>query len=245
MSPEQCDLCHLDLRSDIYSLGGTYYSSLTGKSPFQICQHYSSDVRTLQCGVPDPREITATVPAACTQIVLRAMAKQPEQRYQTMDEMRADLEAVLAAMSGVGIALPSQSAANLSPQPATPVPVSSRRSFRGAAIAGTALTLVVAAAAFFMFGGGSRDGGTKEAITTGAIQNSPLPSVITPPSGEPIRVGVLHSLTGTMVHSESPVVDATLLSIDEINRNGGLLGVPCRGCGGRRPVGFCDVRPRS
>jgi urea transport system substrate-binding protein len=42
----------------------------------------------------------------------------------------------------------------------------------------------------------------------------------------PIRVGVLHSLTGTMALSESRVVDATLLAIDEINRKGGVLGRP-------------------
>ncbi|MDX8406606.1 MAG: urea ABC transporter substrate-binding protein [Mariprofundus sp.] len=40
----------------------------------------------------------------------------------------------------------------------------------------------------------------------------------------PIRVGILHSLTGTMASSEKPVVDATLLAIDQINRSGGLLG---------------------
>jgi urea transport system substrate-binding protein len=40
----------------------------------------------------------------------------------------------------------------------------------------------------------------------------------------PIRVGVLHSLTGTMASSERPVVDATLLAIEEINQAGGLLG---------------------
>jgi len=41
---------------------------------------------------------------------------------------------------------------------------------------------------------------------------------------QPLAVGVLHSLTGTMALSEGPVVDATLLAIDEINRGGGLLG---------------------
>lgn len=41
---------------------------------------------------------------------------------------------------------------------------------------------------------------------------------------EPIRVGILHSLTGTMAVSELPVVDATLLAIEEINEAGGLLG---------------------
>lgn len=40
----------------------------------------------------------------------------------------------------------------------------------------------------------------------------------------PILVGVLHSLTGTMAYSESPVVDATLMAIDEINQRHGLLG---------------------
>jgi urea transport system substrate-binding protein len=40
----------------------------------------------------------------------------------------------------------------------------------------------------------------------------------------PIVVGVLHSLTGTMAYSESPVVDATLMAIDEINKRRGLLG---------------------
>jgi urea transport system substrate-binding protein len=41
---------------------------------------------------------------------------------------------------------------------------------------------------------------------------------------EPIRVGVLHSLSGTMAISERPVVDATLMAVDELNAAGGLLG---------------------
>lgn len=45
-------------------------------------------------------------------------------------------------------------------------------------------------------------------------------------SGEPIKVGVLHSLTGTLAISEKSVVDATLLAIEEINEQGGVLGRP-------------------
>jgi urea transport system substrate-binding protein len=41
---------------------------------------------------------------------------------------------------------------------------------------------------------------------------------------DPLRVGVLHSLTGTMAISERAVVDATLLAIDEVNQSGGVLG---------------------
>jgi urea transport system substrate-binding protein len=45
-------------------------------------------------------------------------------------------------------------------------------------------------------------------------------------NGAPIKVGVLHSRTGTMAISERAVIDATLLAIDEINETGGLLGRP-------------------
>jgi urea transport system substrate-binding protein len=44
------------------------------------------------------------------------------------------------------------------------------------------------------------------------------------PSEPTLTVGVVHSLSGTMAYSESPVVDATLLAIDQINGRGGLLG---------------------
>ncbi len=46
----------------------------------------------------------------------------------------------------------------------------------------------------------------------------------TPRDNSPIKVGILHSLTGTMAISEKSVVDATLMAIDEINASGGLLG---------------------
>ncbi len=45
---------------------------------------------------------------------------------------------------------------------------------------------------------------------------------------EPIKVGILHSLTGVMAFSESQLADATLLAIEEINRQGGLLGRPLK-----------------
>jgi urea transport system substrate-binding protein len=56
--------------------------------------------------------------------------------------------------------------------------------------------------------------------------SSPIGPTVAPPRGEPIKVGVLHSRTGTMAISERPVIDATLLAIDEINEQGGVLGRP-------------------
>jgi urea transport system substrate-binding protein len=51
-------------------------------------------------------------------------------------------------------------------------------------------------------------------------------TAVKPPKGVPIKVGVLHSSTGTMAISERSVIDATLLAIDEINERGGVLGRP-------------------
>src|SRR5262249_61674022 len=48
------------------------------------------------------------------------------------------------------------------------------------------------------------------------------------PAVEPIKVGVLHSLSGTMAGSEAVVVDAVLFAIDEVNQAGGGLGRPVK-----------------
>lgn len=59
-------------------------------------------------------------------------------------------------------------------------------------------------------------------------QPTPPPAVRPAESAEPIQVGILHSQTGTMAVSESPVIDATLLAVDEVNQAGGVLGRPIK-----------------
>jgi len=222
MSPEQCEARPVDTRSDIYSLGATYYSLLTGHNPYE---ESGSVVQVMyaHCNAapPDPREVRANVPAACAQIIERAMAKKPEQRYQSMDEMRSDLEALLAAMSGANVVLPSTSAAHAVQSTASPAAGRSGRP-PWAAVAGTIAILILAAIAGYSLFGDRDIRGTPE----GSSPDNGEPAVITPASGEPIRVGILHSLTGTMASSESPVVDAALLAIEELNREGGVLGRP-------------------
>ncbi len=226
MSPEQCQGLPVDARSDVYSLGATYYSLLTGKCPFQDT---GSVVQVMfahcNAGPPDPREVRATVPAACAAIIQRAMAKRPEERYASMDEMRVDLEAVLAAMSGTGIQLPSQSSASLV-RPATLLTAGSRRRFNGVLIACSAvLAIAGASAAFFFLSGATHDIGQAESIARTTSPNLPVGAT---PSGKPVKVGVLHSLSGTTSVSESAVVDATLFAIEEINQSGGVLGRPVK-----------------
>jgi ABC-type branched-subunit amino acid transport system substrate-binding protein len=112
MSPEQCEARPLDQRSDIYSLGATYYSLLTGQSPFQESQSVPQLMYAHCHGpVPDPRTVNPAIPEACARIIAVAMAKAPRDRYQSTAEMLADLQAVVAAVSGqTRIDLPSDSA---------------------------------------------------------------------------------------------------------------------------------------
>ena len=221
MSPEQCEAREVDARSDIYSLGATYYSLLTGRCPFE---ESGSVVQVMyahcNAGPPDPREVLQTVPSACAAIIQRAMSTSPTDRYRSVEEMQADLEAVLAAISGTGIQLPSQSAATLT----MPALQKTRRSANMALLVGAGLlALVAGGVAYFMSGGQAGDVTAEQADESAPDDNA---TAIAPPSGEPIRVGVLHSLTGTMGNSGSSVADATLLAVDEINNSGGLLGRP-------------------
>src|SRR3954453_18244954 len=57
-----------------------------------------------------------------------------------------------------------------------------------------------------------------------AVVASAVPRVTAEDAKEPIKVGILHSLTGTMAQSETPIKDVLLMAIDEVNAAGGVLG---------------------
>ncbi|MCG8650506.1 MAG: ABC transporter substrate-binding protein [Pirellulales bacterium] len=95
MSPEQCLGTEADHRSDLYSLGATYFALLTGRPPFRIEGNHLQ-VMYAHCNETIPRvtDFVPTIPSACNRIVKKAMAKDINQRYQNADEFRADLESL-------------------------------------------------------------------------------------------------------------------------------------------------------
>src|SRR5262249_5989184 len=137
----QCEAKPLDHRTDLYSLGATYYSLLTGKHPFHDTDSIPQ-VMYLHCHgpIPDPRSVNPAVPEACARIVARAMAKAPADRYEAASPMIADLQAVSAALSGqTPIALPSSSG----PVPSSPAGPPWRPAARGRRIAWAAASVLL------------------------------------------------------------------------------------------------------
>lgn len=96
MSPEQCMAQSLDARSDIYSMGAMMYESLTGQPPLMgnsiidtMQMHMSTPPKPFRESRPD-----LDIPEALERVVLKALAKKPEQRYQSMQELRDAMEGV-------------------------------------------------------------------------------------------------------------------------------------------------------
>ena len=81
---------------DIYGLGATYYTLLTGRPPYEARTAAEAMAAHRDAAVPDPRTVCRDVPATAARIVTRAMAKDPARRYPNAGAMLADLEAALA-----------------------------------------------------------------------------------------------------------------------------------------------------
>jgi serine/threonine protein kinase len=134
MSPEQCRGIHdeIDHRSDIYSLGILLYEMLCGVTPF-VSSGFGDVLLMHMTEAPLPPSARNTlVPPAVEQVILRALAKKPEDRFQTMRDMRAALGEDLSApsMTSVGfgqIAAPERTPAvtPISSGGRTPPPVAS------------------------------------------------------------------------------------------------------------------------
>ena len=91
MSPEQLMGAKIDARTDIFSAGTLLYEALSGENPFQAASSYDTLQRIRKGAITPVEQLVPDMPEEIGRIVRRAMAAQPEERYQTAGQLYEDL----------------------------------------------------------------------------------------------------------------------------------------------------------
>jgi serine/threonine protein kinase/lipopolysaccharide biosynthesis regulator YciM len=117
MSPEQLKDLPIDARSDLFSLGVTLYECATGKAAFSGSSRIQICLQVIQFDPPRPSHLNPDIPFELDNVILKALAKDAEARYQSAAEMLADLSNLRAAL---------QDGSAFNTRPLTPAPGSFR-----------------------------------------------------------------------------------------------------------------------
>jgi serine/threonine protein kinase/Tol biopolymer transport system component len=175
MSPEQAEgEGELDARSDVYSLGVVVYKMFTGKVPFSGTTPLSIMRGHADKPPPRPSEINPDVPPAVEAVLLKALAKKREERYQSAGEMAAALK---QAVSG----------AVAEPVPAPPPAEPARPALPWKWVAGIGAAVVVVVGLLIALArGGGPSTPTPEPPTAAAVARATTPAPTVAPTVTPI-----------------------------------------------------------
>jgi serine/threonine-protein kinase len=199
MSPEQGQGLEVDRRTDIYSLGIVLYELLTGDVPFKADTPMAVVVKHMTAAMPMPRDVNPEIPEELEQLILKATAKNPEDRYQTAKAMAAALEEALENLSQ------AQQSAPAIPESTETLPSESKFKIKPLHLGILAALILVILGLGFLSGQASNLGvalglGGTDTPTIIQIDASPTPL----PSSTPTP-------TSTVLPSSTPTLTATQL----------------------------------
>jgi serine/threonine protein kinase len=104
MAPEQLQAHTVDHRADVYALGAVLYELITGTTPHAAATPYAVAVRVLTESLTPPTQHNPHIPPEMEQVVLRALAKSPEDRYQDMASFAEALATATSASHSTPVA---------------------------------------------------------------------------------------------------------------------------------------------
>ena len=238
MSPEQCRGVGVDHRTDIYSLGVMMYEIFTGQLPF-TGSSYIDVIQGHLSTPPRPPTELAGVSESLSQVILRAMSKDPEGRQQSATELKRDLErlareagmplasaAVTGAVYDLPLTTPARPPAAPAPTPSFAVPgktVGPPKTSRPStyAMVGGIAAVAVAAVAVLMLRGKP----TVEPITPAPIAAAPVPVAATPPPAVPVPAPAPPAV-GKLIFAVAPAATLVVDGQDRGNGSNFAIEVP-------------------
>jgi serine/threonine protein kinase len=183
MAPEQAQGKAVDGRSDIYSLGVVLYELLTGRPPYEAETPFAVVLMHINDPLPPPRSANPDISEPLERVVLKAMAKDPDQRFETAGAMAEALQNAQKETEET-LVVPDSTTATQDPQtlqdtPATaPTENPQRRSLAPLLIVGGAVVLLLC----LLAGGGL--------IVVGILASSDDTAATTFATGEPTEIAV-------------------------------------------------------
>lgn len=210
LAPELIQGRPADGRADLYALGVILYEALVGRPPFpprETDTPLSIALRTVDEPPRPPRSINPALPAAADAVLLRALAKDPADRFSTGGELMAALSAALSSPLARPGAASAATTPLVAPTSRSSAPAAGRDRRRPLAIAGIALALLLICAAA---GTGARVLATRGMADTqlrGAATATSPPLLATGPG--PPTVTSVPLLAPTPVSSPTPIPTAT------------------------------------